>query len=98
MTFSGGGYEEVARWLWNFVTAHAKRVNPRVEVLLDAEDEREGRSYGVRFRLGAHVSPVMELDYKEVADHRGSLAWGKALAERTAQFVRERLLTAAAPR
>ena len=24
--FSGGTYPEVARWLWNFLTAHAKRV------------------------------------------------------------------------
>jgi len=34
--FSGGTYPEVARWLWNFLTAHAKRVDPRFEVILDS--------------------------------------------------------------
>ncbi|MBI2216551.1 MAG: hypothetical protein HYU51_04560 [Candidatus Rokubacteria bacterium] len=95
MAFSGGSYDEVARWLWNFLTSHAKRAHPRIEVLLDAGDERHGTSYGVRFRLGADVSPVMEFDYKDVADNRGSLAWGKTLADRTRAFVREHLLQTA---
>ena len=76
--FSGGSYGEVARWLGNFLTSHAKRENPRVEVALDAGDEREGRSYGVRFRVGRRLGPVTELDYRDVADHRETLAWCRA--------------------
>ena len=86
--FSGGSYHEVARWLWNFLTSHAKRVDPRLEVELEAGDEREGKSYGARLRFGRLVSPVMEFDYREVADNRGSLAWCSALAERTREFAR----------
>jgi len=50
--FSGGNYEEVARWLENFVRAHAKQENLRVEAVVDAKGAREGQSYGVRLRLG----------------------------------------------
>ena len=87
--FSGGSYDEVARWLHNFVLAHAKRENPRIEVELDACDEREGKSYGARLRLGEKLSRPLELDYKEVADSRGSLAWGRAMAERVRALARE---------
>jgi hypothetical protein len=87
--FSGGTYEEVARWLANFLTSHAKRENPRAEVLLDAGDERQGRSYGVRFRVGRRFGPVIEFDYREVAESRGTLAWCRALAERVRAQVRE---------
>ena len=73
--FSGGTYDEVARWLRNFLTSHAKRVSPRVEVVLDAGDARAGKSYGARMRVGARVSPVVEFDLHEVADKRGGLAW-----------------------
>jgi hypothetical protein len=86
--FSGGSYEEVARWLRNFLTSHAKREHPRIEVVLEAGDEREGRSYGARLRLGDRLSDLMELDYKEVAENRGSLAWCAALAERTRALAR----------
>ena len=89
--FSGGSYHEVGRWLWNFLTSHAKRVDPRLEVELEAGDEREGKSYGARLRFGRLVSPVMEFDYREVADNRGSLAWCSALAERTQELARARL-------
>ena len=34
--FSGGDYDEVARWLENFVNSHAKREDPRAECVLDA--------------------------------------------------------------
>jgi len=81
--FSGGTYHEVARWLWNFLTAHAKRVDPRVEVVLEDDDERKGKSYGARLRFGSRWSPLVELDSRDVADNRGSLAWCAALAERT---------------
>ncbi|MBI2162475.1 MAG: hypothetical protein HYU25_19240 [Candidatus Rokubacteria bacterium] len=87
--FSGGGYDEVERWLWNFLTSHAKRVNPRIEVTLDAARTREGTSYGARLRLGARVSSLVELGFSEVAASRGSLAWCAALAERTKRLARE---------
>jgi len=80
--FSGGSYDEVARWLSNFFTTHAKHVDPRVEVELEAGAAREGQSYGARLRFGGAVSPVVELDYREVADNRGSLAWCQTLADR----------------
>jgi hypothetical protein len=86
--FSGGTYADVERWLRNFLTSHAKRVSPRVEAELDAGDEREGKSYGARLRLGARVSPALEFDFREVADKRGSLAWCADLAERTEALAR----------
>jgi hypothetical protein len=89
MTFSGGSYEEVARWLHNFLTGHAKRENVHAEVELESGDEREGKSYGARFRLGEHVSDLVESDYRIVADHRGELQWCRDLAERTRQAVRD---------
>ncbi len=78
--FSGGDYEEVARWLRNFVLAHAKRENLRVEAVVETEGPREGQSYGVRLRLGeglrpAPPAPALELGFPEVAQNRGSLAW-----------------------
>jgi hypothetical protein len=87
--FSGGTYEEVGRWLWNLLTAHAKRVDPRVEVELDTEGEREGKSYGARLRFGRQRGPLMELEFREAADNRGSLAWCAALAERVKGLARE---------
>ncbi len=87
--FSGGTYHEVERWLWNFLTSHAKRVNPRIEVTLEAGDGRAGQSYGARLRLGVRVSAVVEFDFSEVAANRGSLAWCAALAERTQRLARE---------
>ena len=93
--FSGGTYEEVARWLKNFLTSHAKRVHPRIEVDLDSGAEREGRSYGARLRFGDRVSELLEFDYKEVAEQRGTLAWCASLANRTRDAAR--LLLAAPP-
>ena len=87
--FSGGTYHEVARWLLNFLTAHAKRVDPRVEVAFENDDHREGKSYGARLRFGRHFGPAFELDFREVADNRGSLAWCTRLAERTRKLARE---------
>ena len=87
--FSGGTYSEVARWLWNFLTAHAKRVDPRFEVELDDDDEREGKSYGARLTFLRQRGPTIELEFRDVADHRGSLAWCSALAERTKSAARE---------
>jgi len=54
--FSGGSYDEVARWLHNFLLSHAKRENPRTEVELASGEEREGKSYAARLRLGENFS------------------------------------------
>jgi hypothetical protein len=94
MAFSGGGYDEVARWLWNFLTSHAKREDPRIEVELEQGDERDARSYGARLELGHRSTPTIEFDYKDVAANRGSLAWCRALAERTRASARQQLLDA----
>jgi hypothetical protein len=96
MTFAGGDYGEVGRWLDNAVRSHAKRESPRVEVLTDAEGEREGRSYGVRLRLGDRLlpaadEPAMELSYAEVAQNRGSMAWCAELAGRIRALARRLL-------
>ena len=92
--FSGGDYEEVARWLRNFVLAHAKRENLRAEPLVDTAGAREGHSYGVRLRLGAGLSPAppappLELDFPEAAQNRGSLTWCAGLAARVRALARE---------
>jgi hypothetical protein len=79
--FSGGDYEEVARWLRNFVLAHAKRENLRVEAVVETEGPREGQSYGVRLRLGEGLRPA--------AQNRGSLAWCSGLADRVRSLARE---------
>jgi hypothetical protein len=92
--FSGGSYDEVARWLQNFLTSHAKRENVRAEVELEAGDAREEVSYGARLRLGERTTPPIEFDYAEVARNRGTLAWCATLAARTRAVVRD--LTAAA--
>ncbi len=92
--FSGGDYEEVARWLRNFVASHAKRENLRVEPEVDTEGPREGQSYGVRLRLGRRVmpppsEPPLELAFADVARNRGSLAWCAELAGRVRALARE---------
>ena len=89
--FSGGSYDEVARWLRVFLTSHAKREHPRVEVVLDEDDALQGRAHRAWLRLGDRVSGVIDLDYKDVADHRGELAWCSTLAERTRAAVRDLL-------
>jgi hypothetical protein len=81
--FSGGSYDEVARWLRVFLASHAKREHPRVEVLLDEDDALQGRAYRARLRFGERLSEPIELDFTEVADNRGTLAWCAALAART---------------
>ncbi len=86
--FSGGSYDEVARWLRNFLISHAKREQPRVQVVLDDDDALAGRGYRARLRLGERVSEPIELDYHEVADKRGALAWCAALAARTRTVAR----------
>jgi hypothetical protein len=97
MAFSGGSYEDVARWLDNFLTSHAKREQFRAEVELESGDEREGKSYGARLRLGDHLSDLIEFDYRTVADHRGELQWCRDLAERTRNVVRNLARSVARP-
>lgn len=80
--FSGGDYHEVARWLENFATSHAKREDLRAEVALDTEGPREGKSYGLRVRIGERFSSEIELGFDEVASRRGGMAWCQALADR----------------
>jgi len=87
--FSGGDYDEVARWLANFATSHAKRESLHAEVRLDREGPREGKAYWLRIRIGERLSSEIELAYPEVRDHRGSLAWCQALAERVRGLVRD---------
>jgi len=87
--FSGGTYHDVRRWLWNFLTSHAKRVDPRVEVVLEDDDKRQGKSYSVRLRFGQHLGPAIEFDFREVANNRGRLAWCTSVAERTKSLARE---------
>jgi hypothetical protein len=89
--FSGGSYDEVARWLRVFLTSHAKREHPRIEVALDDDDALHGRAYRARLRFGDRMSEPMELEYQDVADHRGALAWCAALAARTRAVARSLL-------
>ena len=76
------------RWLKNFLTSHAKREHPRAEVVFDEDDALEGRGYRARLHVADRVSEPMEFDYKDVADHRGTLAWCAALAQRTRALVK----------
>lgn len=98
----GGSYEEVARWLWNFATSHAKRESPVVEVNVETEGEREGKSYGLRLRLGERFLPPlnqspMEFAYPEVAEGKANFAWCEALAKRIRGLAGELLGTEAGP-
>ena len=91
MTFSGGDYEEVARWLRNFVISHAKREDLRVEAVVETDRPREGKSFGVRLGLGEALYPPadqspLELSFAEVASNRGSLLWCSALAGRVREL------------
>ena len=87
--FSGGSYDEVARWLRNFLNAHAKREDVHAEVELEAGEEREGKSYAARVRLGARVAPPIELEFAEVARNREGLNWCATLALRVRKVVRD---------
>jgi hypothetical protein len=94
----GGSYEETRRWLWNFATSHAKRESPRVEVVVEAGDEREGQPYGLRLRLGDRflppvTEPPVEFAYPEVAEGKTRFAWCEALAKRIRGLARQLLDT-----
>jgi len=101
--FSGGDYEEVGRWLWNFVTAHAKRENARIEAFVDTSAARAGQSYGARLSLGERSQPPggeppIEIAYADAAANRGSLAWCDALAARIRVLARGLATPASAAR
>jgi hypothetical protein len=87
--FSGGDYHEVARWLENFATSHAKREDLRAECGLDTEGPREGTSYGLRVRVGERLSSEIALGFDDVAAGRGSMAWCQSLADRVRGLVSE---------
>ena len=97
MAFSGGSYDDVARWLHNFLTSHAKRESFKAEVDLESGDEREGVSYGARVKLGEQTSDLVVFEYPVVAQHRGELQWCRELAERTRAIVRDLSRLAARP-
>ena len=81
------GYDEMARWLRNFATSHAKRENPRAEVIVETGGEREGRSCGLRLVLAGRLhppadQPPLEFGFAEVAEGRTRFAWCESLAQR----------------
>jgi hypothetical protein len=89
-------YHEVAAWLENVVRSHAKREDPRIEVVLDTGGPREGHSYGVRLALGSRVYPPLEaspieLQFPEAAEGRTRFAWTEALGARIQSTARELL-------
>jgi len=99
--FAGGSYAEVGRWLLGFVNSHAKRESPRVEASVEAGDERAGKAFGVRLRLGEEyepplAEPAIELSFDEVASGKGSLAWCQSQAARLRGRARRLLETEAA--
>ncbi|MFQ5829308.1 MAG: hypothetical protein ACE5JD_09155 [Candidatus Methylomirabilia bacterium] len=92
----GSSYDEVGRWLLNFANSHAKRESPRLEGLVENTEERKGRSYGLRLRIGDRVIPPLdqspaELAYPEVSDGRSSFVWCDDLAKRIRGWARELL-------
>ena len=87
--FSGGDYHEVARWLENFATSHAKREDLRAECVLDTEGPRNGTSYGLRVKIADRLSSEIELRFADVATGRGGMAWCRSLADRVRGLVRD---------
>jgi len=98
----GGSYEEVARWLWNFATSHAKHESPLVEAVVETLEERDGQFYGLRLRVGERFlppvdQPPIEFAYSEVSEGKARFAWCEALASRIRGWARELLETGAGP-
>ena len=89
--FSGGDYDEVARWLENFATSHTKREDLRAECVLDTDGPREGASYGLRVKVADRLSAEIELRFDDVAAGRGSMVWCQSLADRVRGLVSEAL-------
>ena len=87
--FSGGDYREVARWLENFVTSHAKRENLHAECALETDGPHEGAGYALRVKVGERLSSEIKFGFGDVAAGRGSMVWCRALADRVRGLVRE---------
>ena len=87
--FSGGDYHEVARWLENFATSHAKREDLRAECVFEAGGPREGTSYGLHVKVADRLSSEIELRFADVAAGRGGMAWCRSLADRVRGLVRD---------
>lgn len=87
--FSGGDYHEVARWLENFATSHAKREDLRAECVLDTDRPREGTGYGLRVKVADRLSSEIELRFADVAAGRGGMAWCRSLADRVRDLVHD---------
>jgi len=99
--FAGGSYAEVGRWLLGFVNSHDKRESPRVEAIVEAGDERAGKRFAVRLRLGERFrppldQPAVELSFQEVSAGKGSLAWCESQGARVRGWARQ-LLEAEGP-
>jgi hypothetical protein len=80
-------YREAGKWLRGFAGAHAKRESPRIEAIVEMDEAREGRSFGLHLALAGVTrpptgEPAIELDYAEVADERARFAWCEAFAQR----------------
>lgn len=94
--FAGGSYEEVARWFRIFLNSHAKRESPRIEAIVEAGDERAGKTFGVRLRLDEAYSPsldqpAIEFSFQGVSDGKGSFSWCESAGRRVRDWARELL-------
>lgn len=94
--FAGGSYDEVARWFRIFLNSHAKRESPRVEAIVEAEDERAGKTFGVRLRLDEAYhppldQPAIEFSFKGVSAGKGSFSWCESAGRRARSWARELL-------
>ena len=92
--FGGGSYEEVARWLLIFLNSHAKRESPRIEAIVEAGDDRAGRTFGVRLRLDEWYyppldQPVIEFSFQGVSAGKGSFSWCESAGKRVRGWARE---------
>ncbi|MFQ5946704.1 MAG: hypothetical protein ACE5NC_10725 [Anaerolineae bacterium] len=94
--YKGASYEEVVDWLLNFVNSHAKRESPRLEGMVETPEEREGKSYGVRLRLGDRLfppadQPPEDFPYLGVSEGRTRFRWCDDLARRVRGWARNLL-------
>ena len=69
---------------------------------MEAGDERAGKTFGVRLRLGDDHEPpleqaAIELSFEEVASGKGSLAWCQSQGARARGRARRLLEAEAAP-
>jgi hypothetical protein len=59
-----------------------------MEVALDTGGDLEGQGYRARVRFGERLGEPMTLEYRDVADNRGTLSWCAALAARVRELAR----------